>query len=152
MGVHDLLPFLRLRAPQAFQTLEAWRGSQTEPICVAVDAPIFMYKYAYAAGTGRRLTARMLLFAQELQARGLTPVFVFDGAALPQKEAEKERRREAGNRQSALQELQRSVWVTIGGEQVAVERSACPSLRPIREDLEATQLALREAGVRVEAA
>lgn len=91
MGVHNLLPFLKKHAPTAFQSFSSWKQGRT--VKLAVDTPIFMYKFAYAVGTGPLLCDRMMRFVSELRAEGIEPTFVFDGAALSEKSEESLKRR-----------------------------------------------------------
>ena len=91
MGIHNLLPFLRKRAPSSFKPFSEWKSHK--PLKIAIDTPIFMYKYAYTVGTGQPLIDRMIRFAEELRSENIVPVFVFDGAEMPEKEEECTRRR-----------------------------------------------------------
>jgi flap endonuclease-1 len=142
MGVHGLLPLLRELCPNAF-TPFSMNGH------VAVDAPIFMYKFGYLVGTGKPLCTRMLLFGNEIRERGLEPVFVFDGQDLPAKSAEKEKRRAQNIRQQELRMLELSRIVQLSDMEIEVECSAKPSCKPISEDYEAVTACLKEAGFRV---
>jgi flap endonuclease-1 len=152
MGVHDLLPLLRKAAPSCFTSVDAWRAAAglAAPIAVAVDTPIFMYKYAYSVGTGTRLTARMLRLVDEMVERGFAPTFVFDGAPLPQKDRERARRRACSDRASALLQLQHLLPVSLLDEQIEVDRAPCAAIQPARDDYDAVKQALTRAGVPVE--
>ena len=94
MGVCDLLPFLRKHAPAAFKPVNSAELPCLGIKRVAVDVPIFMYKYAYLKGT---CSTAVLASCFEQLHTGLKklkidPVYVFDGAFLAAKEAESQRR------------------------------------------------------------
>jgi flap endonuclease-1 len=142
MGINDLLPYLRTKAPNAFCAFNAWKKSNK--LRAAIDTPIFMYKFAYAVGTGKPLCSRMLRFVNELHERDIEPVFVFDGGNLPEKVSEIRRRREALQRASELRDLRTNF--KCGNVDYEVEKS-CPSIRPIAEDYQALKLAMDMAGI-----
>jgi flap endonuclease-1 len=140
MGVHGLLPLLRKKAPSAFSSLDL-QGN------VAVDTPIFMYKFGYLVGTGLPLCRRMLEFANEIRARGLEPIFVFDGDNLPEKELERKRRKEANIRQAELHALQISQHLSdIFETEIEIDYTK-PSCNPIKEDYDAVRMAFQSAGI-----
>lgn len=142
MGINDLLPYLRNKAPAAFSKFDAWK---TLPkMRAAIDTPIFMYKFAYAVGTGKPLCARMLRFVNELHERDIEPIFVFDGGNLPEKVSEIRRRREAMQRASELKDLRTNF--KCGALDYEVEKSS-PSIRPIAEDYQALKYAMDSAGI-----
>lgn len=80
MGIHNLLPFLRKTVPSAFQVFQ-----NSSNLKLAIDTPIFMYKYAYAFGNGKPLCKRMIQFVDDLREKNIEPTFVFDGGSVPQK-------------------------------------------------------------------
>jgi len=139
MGVHGLLPLLREVAPRAFTPKEI-RGR------AAVDIPIFMYKFGYLVGTGKPLCAKMLSFANDLRARGIEPVFVFDGKNLPAKAAELAKRKEQHLKQHIKVTSVLSAIQTIGDIDIEVDEAVKPSCLPIYEDYEAVEMCLVAAG------
>lgn len=161
MGIHDLLPLLRRSAPAAFRVFDAWRAEQGpgSVLPVAIDTPIFMHKFAYAVGTGPALCRRMLRFATDLRASGLLPTFVFDGGALPAKDAERDRRKE-GLRHAAAKRCEQigkttEVSLRVGAGSGAADvldmeiecsPPAAPA-RPTGDDYVAVKAALSSAGV-----
>lgn len=142
MGVHGLLPLLREVASRAFTRVDV-RGR------VAVDIPIFMYKFGYLVGTGRPLCAKMLSFANDLRLRGFEPVFVFDGKNLPAKAAEIAKRKEQHTKQliKLLQPLPESLH--IGDMDIEVEVAMKPSCLPLWEDYQAVRMCLEAAGYQI---
>jgi 5'-3' exonuclease len=140
MGILELLPFLRKKAPSAFSGV-----SNHKVKTVAVDTPIFMHKFGYTVGSGRPLCTRMLKFCKDLQERNFDPVFVFDGGYLPEKEGERSKRFEKMCRSFELRKL---CIVSIGGDEIEVEKSAAPSTKPIAEDYLAFKLAIENLGIK----
>jgi len=93
MGISGLLPFLKTKA--CLKAFESWPpGSK-----VAIDVPIFAHKFIYAERSYGALERRFLRFAEDLKASGAVPIFVFDGAKLELKNAERQRRAVARDRQ-----------------------------------------------------
>jgi 5'-3' exonuclease len=84
MGIHDLLPFLRKKIPTVFKSFK-----NESHLKLAIDTPIFMYKYAYAFGNGKPLCTRMMKFVDELKKANIEPTFIFDGHKIPKKERQK---------------------------------------------------------------
>jgi len=145
MGIHDLLPFLRKLAAPAFRKPDLPAGC-----AVAVDTSIFMYKFAYSVGTGKRLCSRMLQFNNEIVERGYRPIFVFDGDPLPDKEREREKRLLLQARRKQLFEMRESLTqltCSDGIMEIEVEKSYCPSVRPLKEDFQALKLALESLDI-----
>jgi 5'-3' exonuclease len=91
MGIHYLLPFLKKRAPSTFRSFSEWKSNRNQ-LKIAIDTPIFMYKFAYAVGTGTALCERMIKFIEELRNENIEPIFVFDGSDLPEKKEESNKR------------------------------------------------------------
>lgn len=108
MGIHSLNEFVRARAPRTFRSIETSAFAQTR---IAIDAPLWSYSSfsaVYANHIQNKLTEGELLsetpfseaakskvreavfhrarqFSGDLLARGITPVFVFDGTSVPEK-------------------------------------------------------------------
>lgn len=145
MGIKELLPFLKSKSPKSFTQSILFHG-----IRIAIDTPIFMYKFAYSVGTGKNLCNRMLKFSNDLIKLGIVPVFVFDGASLHNKENEKIKRFNALCKET--EKRLKNEWTTFqcGELDFEVERSPCPSFRPVSEDFMAFKLALKVLGVQTE--
>jgi flap endonuclease-1 len=150
MGIKDLLPFLSKRAPEAFVPFAQWKAAQAQPLVVAIDTPIFMFKYAYSVGAGQALRARMIKFALELREKGLEPIFVFDGQQLPDKDCERARRAQA--QQKAVINSHRNDTLTLCGEEIEVERTTAPAARPHRDDYAQLKADFVGAGIRTDTA
>jgi len=138
MGICELLPFLRKKAPNAFTK------NSKGILRVAVDVPIFMHKFGYMVGSGRPLCTRMLKFCKDLQERNFTPIFVFDGGYLPEKEGEKSKRFEKMCRSFELRKL---CTIVFRDDEIEVEKSSPPSTKPIAEDYMALKLAFQSLGI-----
>jgi flap endonuclease-1 len=153
MGVHDLLPFLRKNAPNAFKTFAQWFTEQNkQTVRVAVDVPIFMYKFCYGVGTGAPLCNRMIQFASDLKLKNIEPVFVFDGdEQLDAKDNERHKRKVNSMRSLELKilKLQSALFVNCDGEEelFEVDRTVVLSGRPIKEDFAALKIALDGLGI-----
>ena len=142
MGINGLLAFLRKSAPGAFTQ------ANLDGMKIAVDVPIFMYKFAHSVGTGKRLITRMLEFANDLIKNNVHPIFVFDGQRLPEKEREKLRRLEAFKRYSEKHN-QTEICVKIDNDlEYEVEKTAF-SKKPIEEDFEALKIAFQLSGFEI---
>lgn len=156
MGIHDLLPFLRKNASNSFLNFNEWfKTKNKEVVKVAIDVPIFMYKFCYGVGTGLPLTARMLKFNEELKERNIDPIFVFDGENLEAKKEEKIKRFQNSVRQFELK-VQKMQFVTfisskeMEGEDIEefeVDRTVIPNGRPTKEDFEALKLAFQISNI-----
>lgn len=153
MGIHDLLPFLRKSAPQAFKSYAQWFNEQNKEIVkVAIDVPIFMYKFCYGVGTGVPLCNRMLKFAEDLKEKKIEPVFVFDGdKQLDAKDNERHKRHINSVRQLELKilKLQTALFLNCEGleEEYEVDRTIVLGGRPIKEDFAALKIALENMGI-----
>lgn len=116
MGIHNLNAFLKAKAPKAFRKLntDLFRGTR-----IAIDTPLWGFASFSAAYSGyivRNLPnekmlqknpfdsevrdkvcgdvfERARLFVNDLVSRGITPVFVFDGTAVPEKTSGARQRR-----------------------------------------------------------
>ncbi len=138
MGILGLLSFLRKTAPSAFKNPDL-NGAR-----VAIDTPIFMYKFAYAVGTGKPLIARMLQFGNDLLIHNIEPVFIFDGERLPEKEREKARRLEVFKKYN--EKLNGLNFVKIDSEEEFEVEKSTFSKKPIINDFEALKIALDISG------
>ena len=159
MGIHDLLPFLRKESPLAFKSFAAWFENNKKlkeeniKIKVAIDVPIFMYKFCYALGTtGVPLINRMLKFNNELIEKNLDPIFIFDGKSLEAKNEERAKRFVSSLRTFELKQLKYQTAIfysqlTDTQEEFEVERTVVPSGRPLKEDFEALKLAFDLANI-----
>lgn len=118
MGIHMLNEFLRKKTPDAFRRVRTKAFARTR---IAVDAPLWSYSAfsaAYASYIQTQLTPTDLLssepfgakavadvrdsvltrarqFVGDLLARGITPLFVFDGTSVPEKTGSARQRRAA---------------------------------------------------------
>lgn len=116
MGIHSLNEFLRPRVPEAFRRLDTRLFARTR---IAVDAPLWGYSSLSAAYTNyikwslgakdilsdepfegparaevrENVCARAKQFVGDLLARGITPVFVFDGTSVAEKTGSARKRR-----------------------------------------------------------
>jgi flap endonuclease-1 len=118
MGIQDLNVFLKEKAPCAFRRvkMELFRGQR-----IAIDAPLLLFasfSASYCGVISRELTDKDLLsenpiseelrekvikqvidriaaFSKDLFSRGITPLFVFDGIAVPEKTSGARARRKA---------------------------------------------------------
>jgi flap endonuclease-1 len=118
MGIQDLNVFLKEKAPCAFRrvNMELFRGQR-----IAIDAPLLLFasfSASYCGVISRELTDQDLLsespineelrgkvikqvidrissFSKDLFSRGITPIFVFDGTAVPEKTSGARARRKA---------------------------------------------------------
>jgi len=86
MGIHGLLPFLDSKG--CIQPFHEW----PEGSSIAIDVPIFAYKFIYSERTYDALEKRFLLFAKDLVEKKCTPVFVFDGTKMDLKANELQKR------------------------------------------------------------
>ena len=143
MGINGLLAFLRKSAPGAFMQ------ANLDGMKIAIDIPIFMYKFAYAVGTGRPLIARMLEFGNELLKNNIHPIFIFDGQRLPEKEREKARRLEAFKKYNKNESIN---FVKIDSEEEFEVEKTTFSKKPIEEDFEALKIALGLSGLKFQVA
>lgn len=105
MGIHRLLPFLKSKG--LLKPFQGWpEGSK-----VAIDVPIFAYKFIYTERTYDSLEKRFIAFAEELRTKKCEPIFVFDGAKLPLKNAERTRRNKVRNRTQELNMQKASAFI-----------------------------------------
>ena len=96
MGIHRLLPFLKSKG--LLKPFLGW----PEGSLVAIDVPIFAYKFIYTERTYDSLEKRFLAFAEELRLKKCEPIFVFDGAKLALKDTERSRRIKVRSRAQEL--------------------------------------------------
>lgn len=107
---------------------------------VAIDVPIFMYKFCFQVGNGAPLVSKFLEFLDSLPFQAIP---VFDGAPLPAKLPETMKRADARIRYKKTYE---SV-VTIENFEVEVDREPPPSNRPTRQDYEALKIGLKAKSI-----
>lgn len=102
MGIHGLLPFLKEHG--LLKKFESWpEGSK-----VAIDVPIFAYKFIYTERTFENLVSKFLLFGHELREKKCEPIFVFDGGRLELKNQERKKRACARERTQVLKKIKTS--------------------------------------------
>lgn len=89
MGIKNLSKIIKKMAPNAIReiTIEDLRGKT-----VALDVPIFMYKFTYINPDDPLEGFRMQLKA--MRDADIHPIYIFDGVATPMKQPELEKRRE----------------------------------------------------------
>ena len=111
MGIKGLAEFLRKKCPLAFVPTEL---AQYRGLRVAIDVPIYAYKYAFYKTAPSDVDTILNGFLRQhkawTQRYGMTCIFVFDGPAVAAKRAEHERRDKARTsmklkQQADLQEL-----------------------------------------------
>jgi len=85
MGIHGLLPFLESK--HCCSPFTNWPEKAT----IAIDVPIFAYKFIYSERTYEALERRFLLFAKQLS-ETCRPIFVFDGEKMDLKANEVKKR------------------------------------------------------------
>jgi flap endonuclease-1 len=96
MGIHKLIP--RLKSKQLLRPFTNWpEGSR-----VAIDVPIFAYKFIYSERTYESLEKRFIIFAEDLRQKKCEPIFVFDGAKLALKDQERLKRQKTRDRCNEL--------------------------------------------------
>ena len=104
MGILKLLPFLKEQG-----LLKQFDKRRWPVACkAAIDVPIFAYKFIYTERTYEALEQRFLSFGLDLRSQGCEPIFVFDGAKLKLKDAERLRRAAARKRSQELCAIKRS--------------------------------------------
>jgi 5'-3' exonuclease len=96
MGIARLIPFLKSRG-----LVKSFEGWPTNSI-VAVDVPIFAYKFAYSQNSYEGFEAKFIEFAMALKLTS-QPIFVFDGGKLELKQDEIIKRSAAKLRQAERQ-------------------------------------------------
>jgi flap endonuclease-1 len=136
MGISGLLPFLKEHVPHV---LKPFHGFPTERVRVAIDVPIFAHKFIYTDRVYERLEAHFLRFANELS-QTCVPVFVFDGSPLRLKDAEREKRNIARDKQFERFKMKQSQAMEIVPGITIVEASLVPSLGPTVDPVEAPEL------------
>jgi len=99
MGIKNLSKILKKVAPAAISeiTMEDLRGKT-----VALDVPIFMYKFHYVDPTNPLLGFQNQI--KVMKEYNIHPIYVFDGKAAPSKAPELEKRREM--KRKAVDDLQ----------------------------------------------
>lgn len=92
MGIHKLIPFLKSK--NLLKPFTKWPDGSK----VAIDVPIFAYKFIYSERTYDSLEKRFILFAEDLRQKNCEPIFVFDGAKLALKDQERLKRQKTRDR------------------------------------------------------
>lgn len=102
MGIHGLLPFLTEQ--NLLKKFDTWPAGCK----IAIDVPIFAYKFIYTERTFDNLVSKFLLFGKELKEKKCDPIFVFDGSRLELKANERKKRSCARERTQVLKKIKTS--------------------------------------------
>jgi flap endonuclease-1 len=133
MGIKKLKTTLRKRAPLSMRssTYEQELNGQR----VAIDAPIYMWR-CFCNGQGLQ---GFEMQVQHLRAAGATPIYVFDGSQMEQKQNELEKRRKLReNNKKKLSELEQEM-----ARAQAEHTSTLAQLVELQEKLQRTQKRVR---------
>lgn len=138
MGIKGLAEFLRKRCPQAFVSTELgnYRGQR-----VAIDVPIYAYKYAFfkTATSDSDTVVKGFLnhFKTWSQRYGLICLYVFDGPSVAAKVVEHERREKA---RTSLKRKQAADLEELKGEaQDCVQSGNMMQLMSVHSQMEAVR-------------
>jgi flap endonuclease-1 len=129
MGIHGLLPFLS--SHNLIKKFVSWpEGSK-----IAIDVPIFAYKFIYTERTFDNLVAKFLLFANELKEKKCEPIFVFDGSRLDLKANERKKRSCARERTQVLKKIKTSEFLeSLQDSEISIVTSFETSEGPVELD------------------
>lgn len=107
MGISDLLPFLRKKVPEAFESFQ--KGLYTS---IAIDVPLMAHKFACIDGSTSMLELRFEQLIKRLIQDGFSEIHMaFDGQKTPLKDRERELRKD--QREKAMEKMQSNDQITM---------------------------------------